>query len=151
MKGRKGSTDEGGVRSPLFFKWPAKIEAGKQVNSISSVTDLLPTLASMAGIEYTPAKPLDGLDISSALLGDYAQVPDRMIFTHWRDKISVRTQRFRLDNLGELYDLEADPWEFDNLWDDPVSQPLKHKLIYESYDAHVLLTTDVGSRRIAPM
>ena len=109
MKGRKGSTDEGGVRSPLFFKWPAKIEAGKQVNSISWVTDLLPTLASMAGIEYTPAKPLDGLDISSALLGDYAPAPDRMIFTHWRDKISVRTQRFRLDNLGELYDIVTDP------------------------------------------
>ena len=109
MKGRKGSTDEGGVRSPLFFKWPAKIAAGKQVRSISSVTDLLPTLASMAGIKHIPAKPLDGLDISSALLSDYAPAPDRMIFTHWREKLSVRTQRFRLDNTGELYDLVSDP------------------------------------------
>lgn len=25
MKGKKGSTDEGGVRSPLFIRWPAKI------------------------------------------------------------------------------------------------------------------------------
>ena len=109
MKGRKGSTDEGGVRSPLFFKWPAKIAGGKQVRSISSVTDLLPTLTNMAGINYKPAKPLDGLDISSALFGDFAPAPDRMIFTHWRDKVSVRTQRFRLDNVGELYDIIVDP------------------------------------------
>jgi arylsulfatase A-like enzyme len=109
MKGRKGSTDEGGVRSPLFFKWPAQIRGGKQVNSISSVTDLLPTLADMGGIEYTPANPLDGLSIKSALLNDYSPAPDRMIFTHWRDKVSVRTQRFRLDNNGELFDIVNDP------------------------------------------
>ncbi len=109
MKGRKGSTDEGGVRSPLFVKWPAKIAAGKQVRSISSVTDLLPTLADMVGIKYIPAKPLDGMSIKSALLEDYAPAPDRMIFTHWRDKVSVRTQRFRLDNNGELFDIVKDP------------------------------------------
>jgi len=32
-----------------------------------------------------------------------------MIFTHWRDKVSVRTQRFRLDNNGELFDIVNDP------------------------------------------
>ncbi len=109
MKGRKGSTDEGGVRSPLFVKWPAKIKAGKQVSSISAAIDLLPTLAAMAGVEYEPAKPLDGLDIKSALLEDFSPAPDRMIFSHWNNKISVRTQRFRLDNLGELFDIVADP------------------------------------------
>ena len=109
MKGRKGSTDEGGVRSPLFVKWPAKIKPGKTIRSISSVTDLLPTLADMAGIEYTPARPLDGINIKSALLDDYSPAPDRMIFTHWRDKVSVRTQRFRLDNSGALFDIIADP------------------------------------------
>ena len=109
MKGRKGSTDEGGVRSPMFVKWPSQIEAGKKVRSISSVTDLLPTLADMAGIQYTPAKPLDGMSVKSALLGDYTPAPDRMIFTHWNNKISVRTQRFRLDNNGELFDMVVDP------------------------------------------
>ena len=53
--------------------------------------------------------------------------------------------------LGELYDLTVDPWEFHNLWDDPASQQLKYELMHASFDAHVLLTTDVGSRRIAPM
>ena len=51
----------------------------------------------------------------------------------------------------ELYDLQADPWEFDNLWDDPDHRELRDRLMYASFDAHVMLTTDVGSRRIAPM
>ena len=67
-----------------------------------------------------------------------------------------RDRRYKLTvyhghRLGELYDLQADPWEFDNLWDEPGSQELKHRLIHASFDSHVLLTTDVGSRRIAPM
>jgi hypothetical protein len=53
--------------------------------------------------------------------------------------------------LGELYDLENDPWEFEDRWDTPEFQETKHRLIREAFDAHVLLTTDMGSRRIAPM
>ena len=67
-----------------------------------------------------------------------------------------RDQRYKLSvyhgqGLGELYDLSEDPWEFQNLWDDPDHQRIKADLIYASFDAHVLLSTDVGSRRIAPM
>ena len=67
-----------------------------------------------------------------------------------------RTDRYKLsayhdDGLGELYDLEKDPWEFENLWDDPDSADTKNELIWKSFNAHVNLTTDVGSKRIAPM
>jgi hypothetical protein len=53
--------------------------------------------------------------------------------------------------MGELFDLEADPHEFENLWDDPASEAIKNQLILESFNDHVMKTTDVGSRRIAPM
>ncbi|MFK7778335.1 MAG: DUF4976 domain-containing protein, partial [Gimesia sp.] len=53
--------------------------------------------------------------------------------------------------VGELYDLEEDPWEFNDLWDDPQSQQLKNELIYKSFNHHVVNTTDMGSERIAPM
>ena len=67
-----------------------------------------------------------------------------------------RDRRYKLivyhgHNLGELYDLQEDPWEFDNLWDVPDQRELRDRLIYASFDAHVMLTTDVGSRRVAPM
>ena len=34
MKGRKGSTDEGGVRSPLMIKWPGKLKPGKKITKL---------------------------------------------------------------------------------------------------------------------
>ena len=58
---------------------------------------------------------------------------------------------YHRDNLGELFDLERDPYEFENLWDDPGSVEIKNQLILESFNDHVMKTTDVGSRRIAPM
>ena len=51
MKGRKGSTDEGGVRSPMIINWPGKIPQGKIIKEIASGIDLLPTLKDLAGIK----------------------------------------------------------------------------------------------------
>ncbi len=109
MKGRKGSTDEGGVRSPLLIRWPGKIEAGKRITQIAAAIDLLPTLADMAGIEVASKKPLDGVSLKRLLLDNPKDWPQRMVFSHWRNRISVRTQRYRLDFKGKLYDLSKDP------------------------------------------
>ena len=109
MKGRKGSTDEGGVRSPLVVRWPARIKAGTQVKQIAGAIDLLPTLAEMAGIPIVSEKPLDGKSVAPLLLGTAADWPDRMLFSHWNGNVSVRTQQYRLDNTGKLFDMTADP------------------------------------------
>ena len=109
MKGRKGSTDEGGVRSPLIVRWPGKIAAGKQVSQIAAAIDLLPTLTALAGIDVVGSKPLDGLSLEELLVGESEPNSDRMIFSHWRQRVSVRTQQFRLDAQGKLFDMGADP------------------------------------------
>ena len=109
MKGAKGSTDEGGVRSPLLLRWPASLPAGRRVSQIGAAIDLLPTLADLAGIEIISSKPLDGVSLKPALLSRETSVADRMIFSHWRNRVSVRTQRFRLDHQGALFDMVADP------------------------------------------
>jgi arylsulfatase A-like enzyme len=108
MKGRKGSTDEGGVRSPLLIRWPGKIESGKKIKQNGAAIDLLPTLASLAGIKVASRKPLDGIDLKPAILGK-AQITDRVIFSSWRGRVGARTQRFRLGHQGRLFDIPNDP------------------------------------------
>jgi arylsulfatase A-like enzyme len=109
MKGRKGSTDEGGVRSPLLVRWPAAIKKGTFVKPIASVMDLLPTLADCAGVPVVGEKKLDGHSLKPLLLGQKIKWADRTIINHWRGKVSVRTQRYRLGHTGQLFDMVADP------------------------------------------
>lgn len=109
MKGDKGSTDEGGVRSTFAIRWPGRIKAGTTVREISGAIDLLPTLASLAGVPLVSTKPLDGKDLSPLLFGTARDWPERMIFSHQNGKISVRTQQHRLDDRGALFDMIVDP------------------------------------------
>jgi arylsulfatase A-like enzyme len=109
MKGRKGSTDEGGVRVPLLVRWPGHIKAGAKVTPIAAAIDLLPTLTEMCGVPAAKGKPLDGVSLAPLLLGRGEAWPDRMIFSHWNGNVSVRTQQYRLDAAGKLFDLTKDP------------------------------------------
>jgi hypothetical protein len=49
--------------------------------------------------------------------------------------------------IGELYDLEQDPKEFYNLWDEPGFEDLKHALMKALFD-EVMMTTDPGQPRV---
>lgn len=109
MRGRKGSTDEGGVRSPLLVRWPGQIKPGTRVTPIAGAIDLLPTLADLAGVTITPGKPLDGISLAPLLRGNRAAWPERQIFSHWAGAVSVRTDQHRLDSDGRLYDMVKDP------------------------------------------
>ncbi|MEQ9409227.1 MAG: sulfatase-like hydrolase/transferase [Fuerstiella sp.] len=108
MKGRKGSTDEGGVRSPCLIRWPAKIAAGHRVQINGAAIDLHPTLASLAGVKPQVTKAFDGVDLSAAILNTADQKDDRIIISHWRNKVSAKSAQYRLDNDGRLYDLQED-------------------------------------------
>jgi hypothetical protein len=109
MRGRKGSTDEGGVRVPCLVKWPGHIQAGEKVKDIAGAIDLLPTLASILELEMPKDKPIDGVSLSPLLLGKVKEWPERLIFSRHKNTVSVRNQRFHLDFHGDLYDLDSDP------------------------------------------
>lgn len=115
MKGRKGSTDEGGVRTPLFMKWPAKIKKGVTIKEISSAIDLLPTLVDLTNISHNPTKLLDGLSLKPLLTEQNPVWDDRFIFNEWGKRVSVRSQKYRLDNEGGLFDIENDRGQQHNL------------------------------------
>ncbi len=121
MNGRKGSTHEGGVRVPLFIRWPKRIESGTTVKTIAAHIDMLPTLVELAGVNMIETLPLDGLSLVPLLLGESADWPDRMLFTHRRTRGAVRTQRYRLvieKKRVELYDMSEDPGEQNNAAED---------------------------------
>jgi arylsulfatase A-like enzyme len=115
MKGIKGSTDEGGVRSPLHVRWPGKIRPGTVVAPIASAVDLYPTLIDFAGVKRVGDKPFDGISLAPWLLGRGAKAPERVLYNHWAGRTSARDQRFRLDNAGQLFDMVSDPGQTKNV------------------------------------
>src|SRR5262245_15299053 len=69
MKGRKGSADEGGGRSPLHVRWPAKVRPGTVITPVAAAVDLYPTLIELAGIARVGDKSFDGISLAPWLLG----------------------------------------------------------------------------------
>lgn len=114
MKGRKGSVDEGGLRSVCYLRWPSKVKSGQSVNTVCAAIDLMPTLLSLAEVNRVGDKPLDGLDISPLMRGEPVKCTDRMIFSSWGKQSSVRTQQYRW-SAKELYDIQADRGQTRNM------------------------------------
>ncbi len=108
MRGRKGSTDEGGVRTPFFIQWKDSIPNGRKVEQIASAIDILPTLARLANIEFETNEPIDGMDLSPLIFNKDVTWKSRMIYNHWQGQTSVRSQQFRLDHNDRLYDINND-------------------------------------------
>ncbi len=108
LKGKKGSTDEGGVKTPFYVQWKNKLPAGRKIQNIASSIDVLPTLAKMAGLIYLGKTSLDGMDLSPLLFNQKVFWKDRVIYSHWNGKTSVRSQKYRLDYENQLFDMEQD-------------------------------------------
>ena len=110
MRGRKGSTHEGGVRSPCLIRYPKTIKPATSVKQISAAIDLLPTLSDLAGVKFESKKPLDGVSIKESLEGG-KEISDRLLFSYWNGKSTVRSQKYRMQNTGALFDIVNDPGE----------------------------------------
>ena len=126
--------------------------------------DLVPTLLELTGLEPdvtgAPEK-LHGRSLVPILTGAAAPGHHRdHVYCEYHKAIRgmpsygtmVRTRRHKLvvyhgEGLGELFDLEKDPGEFDNRWDDPEYAEVKLELLLESFDATVR-ATDIGPRRV---
>ncbi len=128
MKGRKGSVEEGGCRSPLFIKWPGGIKKGLRVEKIASVRDLLPTLCELAGIKASPPKPLDGESLVPLIKNPKAKWEDRILVSQWKNKFGVRSQTHRLGEKGKLFDIVADPDQLKPIKNEEVARELQKAL-----------------------
>ena len=115
MKGIKGSTDEGGTRSPMIISWKGNIPSGKKVSTIASGIDLLPTLIDISGIKVKPKNKLDGVNLKQLIYQNDADWQERYIYNYWRGRLSLRSQNFRLDNENNLYNMNDDPNQLNNV------------------------------------
>ncbi|WP_158850514.1 arylsulfatase [Algibacter sp. L1A34] len=117
MKGTKNSEYEGGHRVPFFISYPAgKISGGRDVNTMLAHLDILPSLATICKLEL-PKLDLDGSDISALLVDKKATFKRDYLITDsqrvqepikWQ-KSAVMSDKMRLVNGVELYDIATDP------------------------------------------
>ncbi|MHC4743667.1 MAG: arylsulfatase [Planctomycetota bacterium] len=118
MRGKKGSEYEGGHRVPFFIRWPGGgLSGAKDIDRLSAHIDVLPTLINLCRLKKPKDVEFDGTSLAPLLKGRVRRWPERTLLVHsqridhpekWR-KSAVMTQRWRLVNGKELYDIQADP------------------------------------------
>jgi len=82
FRGVKGETLEGGIRSPFFVKWPAKIEAGTTYDHAVIQLDLYPTILDAVGATPHVDEALDGVSLLPHFAGDASRPPHETLY--WR-------------------------------------------------------------------
>ncbi|QDT08292.1 sulfatase-like hydrolase/transferase [Stieleria marina] len=109
LRGKKGSTFEGGMREPTVIRWPGKISAGQVNDEIMTAMDLLPTFAKLAGAKIPTDRTIDGKDIWPTLTGK-AGTPYEAFF-YYRDN-SLNAVR---SGIWKLHLKDGEPTQLCNL------------------------------------
>ena len=147
------------VRVPLLLSWPGRFKAGLKADALVELVDLVPTLLEAAGVDVPES--VQGRSLLPILQGDADPSTHRdavysEYYNAWTHKQSygtmLRTANEKIVvyhgiDAGELYDLDKDPDEFDNLWNDPARAAMKARLLKRAFDASVL-TMDPAPPRL---
>jgi len=154
MRGMKTHVDDGGIRSPLLFHWPAKVESGHRSNLMCAHIDVLPTLLDACSIESSKTHPVDGRSFLPLLLKKQTDWPNRsLVFQTHRGDTPQLYHHFALHNgpwklvhpsgFGkegingevklELYNLNQDPQQKNDLATNRPEVFARLKTNYESW------------------
>jgi len=124
---------EESARVPFLIRYPRCLQAGRVIADPFGTPDVYPTLAGLAGV--TAPKGLDGVDFSTFFTGKAAQPPRDYVYLEmhyayvpWPGWRAIRTRDLMyartVDKPWLLFDLSKDPWEKNNLVNDPAHETL---------------------------
>ena len=129
---------EEAIRIPMLIRYPPAIHAGSVAEEMVVSIDLAPTLLEMAGV--IPDKSLQGRLLVPVLNNEATDWRNSFLIEYYSDSVferifkmgykAVRTQRYKyihyvdLEGMDELYDLQQDPYELENIIHDPDAQPV---------------------------
>lgn len=156
MRGWKGTVYEGGLRVPCFIRWPNVLTAGKDIDRIAAHIDIFPTLIAACGVSVSDNARRDGVNLLPLLTGQTEPWPDRTLFFQWHRgdvpepfrQSAVRTQQFKLVDGKELYDLEADAGELQDIAADHPAIVTQLRSEYETWYSDVSTTRGYAAPRI---
>lgn len=133
------------LRLPFIVRYPGRVPAGKVSDSLQSLVDLAPTFLAACGIPIPGV--MQGVNQVPVWTGEKLETREEVIveFRHQPTALQLRTyidKRYKItvyrDRIyGELFDLEEDPNELRNLWDDPSKQDLKLRLLHRFENAEM--------------
>ena len=128
------------TRMPTIVWSPGRFEGSRRIDGLCQQMDLGPTILELAGVEPPPT--IEARTLLPALKGEPWQPRQYVFAEHGRDGIlqetefmtMIRSRRWKLVHFvdspdGQLFDLENDPNEVHNLWDDPRHQEKKRELL----------------------
>ncbi len=157
MRGKKGSEYDGGHRVPFMVHWPnGGMTKQYPVNTLTHAVDVVPTLLDIAGIAPPDDVKFDGVSIKPLLESgveggtEPRDWPDRMLVTDsqrvrtpvkWR-KSAVMTQGWRLVNGTELYHMNDDPGQSNDVADDHPERVARMRAFYDAWWAELEPTFD---------
>ena len=139
FRGGKGTFFEGGIRVPMFARWPARVPAGERIALPVGQVDLMPTFAASASAPLPGDVMIDGRNLLAALTGKGPPLDPRTpLFWSSGYYKAVRAGDWKLQVNGKqgkawLYNLAADPTEKTNL---ATSQPAKRRELEALIAAH---------------
>ena len=133
------------IKVPMIARFPGRIPAGRRSDALQSLVDYAPTFLTVAGIPVP--RPMTGLDQSAVWFGERASARDHIIVEnrHQPTTIHVKTyvdHRYKITvyygrDYGELFDLQEDPGEINNLWHNPDFAALKSQLVWQLLQAEM--------------
>jgi arylsulfatase A len=109
LSGEKGSMLEGGAQVPLIVNWPGKTPVGKVCDDLIDSSDFMPTLAEVAGAKLPANTILDGRSFAPQIHGQKGR-PRDWIFIQLAGMWYVREARWKLNQDGELFDMNGEPF-----------------------------------------